>query len=48
MHRFNDDVAKIEEATKTFINESFKKLRSAEGLLPPAPLPPAPALPALS
>jgi dynein heavy chain len=31
MHRFNEDVAKIEEATKTFINESFKKLRSAEG-----------------
>jgi len=31
MHRFKDDVSKIEEATKTFINESFKKLRSAEG-----------------
>jgi len=31
MHRFNEDVAKIEDATKTFINESFKKLRSAEG-----------------
>ena len=28
MHRFNDDVGQIEEATKTFINESFKKLRS--------------------
>jgi dynein heavy chain len=31
MQRFEDDVTKIEEATKTFINESFKKLRSAEG-----------------
>jgi len=31
MHRFNEEVGQIEEATKTFINESFKKLRSAEG-----------------
>ena len=31
MMRFNEDVANIEEATKNFINESFKKLRSAEG-----------------
>ena len=31
MLRFNEDVSKIEDVTKTFINESFKKLRSAEG-----------------
>eukprot|EP00960_Hanusia_phi_P039624 753955-Hanusia_phi.AAC.6 len=31
MHRFREDVSRIEEETKTFINESFKKLRSAEG-----------------
>ena len=31
MQRFNEDVSKIEDVTKAFINESFKKLRSAEG-----------------
>jgi dynein heavy chain len=31
MLRFNEDVTKIEDVTKSFINESFKKLRSAEG-----------------
>jgi dynein heavy chain, axonemal len=31
MLRFNEDVAEIEDVTKAFINESFKKLRSAEG-----------------
>jgi dynein heavy chain, axonemal len=31
MNQFDEDVAKIEEATKTFINDSFKNLRSAEG-----------------
>ncbi len=31
MHRFRTDVTEIEEMTKSFINASFKTLRSAEG-----------------
>eukprot|EP00741_Cyanophora_paradoxa_P015322 tig00000194_g14791.t1 len=31
MSKFNDNVALIEDMTKSFINASFKKLRSAEG-----------------
>jgi dynein heavy chain len=31
MHRFREDVSKIEEVVKSFINDSFKKLRNADG-----------------